>query len=112
MQETTEQVGQVGLKGIGERLAALRAIADVGRRELRDLAELSRAYPGQIETGCKWNIGADVATRIAVVFGVSLDWFVNGTTSPPDHAIVRQAVERARARFEQKSASPWRRSIA
>jgi len=79
---------------VGERIAALRALAGLERPDLEHLADLSRGHVWLIEDGRRKKIEADTASRIARVFGVSIELLL-GEDRLPGADDVQAAVARA-----------------
>jgi transcriptional regulator with XRE-family HTH domain len=84
-------------ESLPQRVEFLRKLAGLSSRGLAALAGLSPAYPRQIEVGDVKSVNVDVATKLANVFGLTLDCLVNGVDWPPDEADVLAAVGRAKA---------------
>jgi transcriptional regulator with XRE-family HTH domain len=81
---------------LSERMKWLRTVAGLSQREVAALADISAAYPGQIESGTKSNLGTEIALKLATLFGITLDALVSGADWPPVTDVVVAAVERAR----------------
>ena len=82
---------------IGERLRWLRAVAGITAREADRLADKAEGHVSLIESPERRDaaVKTDTATAYADVFGVSLDWLVNGRGNPPRARAVRDAVATA-----------------
>jgi transcriptional regulator with XRE-family HTH domain len=84
---------------LAERLRDLRAKAEISTRDLDRLAGLSPGHTYLLESGAGRGsrVSADVALALAYVFGVELEWLINGKGEAPTQRQVRGAVNRASA---------------
>jgi transcriptional regulator with XRE-family HTH domain len=82
---------------LGERLRELRDIAGVSARDASALAGLSPSHVGLLEAD-RHRATAETASRLARIFGASIDWLVDGAGKPPTPRAVRGAVAAARER--------------
>ncbi len=83
---------------LAERLKLLVGMVDgLSLRELARIARVSEAYPSLIVSGERENIGTDVARKLAVTLGCSIDYLATGTEPAPTKEQVAAAVEIARA---------------
>src|SRR5688500_5304719 len=89
----------------GVCLRKLREMAGISTRELAELAQVSRGYPGHIESGRRrGKLGAPIAIRLAAVLGCHFERLVDGTGPEPTEEEVRAAVASARARHAARAA--------
>ncbi len=79
---------EVGVPGLGERVAFCRQRADFTQKELAERAALSVTFVSEVENGRR-AIGSEALVRIADALGVSLDYLVKGTTptEPPPSTV-------------------------
>jgi transcriptional regulator with XRE-family HTH domain len=75
----------------------LRLLAGVSARDASSLAGLSPSHVGLLESD-RHVANVDTASRLARIFGASIDWLVDGTGRPPSPRTVRGAVAAARER--------------
>jgi transcriptional regulator with XRE-family HTH domain len=83
---------------VGDRIRSLRQLVpDLTGRELSTLAGLdSPTHVGLLEAGRRKKPAATTLVGIARVFGVSVEWLVDGTPPAPEDEEIVAAVERAR----------------
>jgi transcriptional regulator with XRE-family HTH domain len=92
------------MNDLASRLIQLRALAGgISQRELARLAGTSSAYPGMIERATlDTPVSGALATRLAQVFGCSLDYLLNGLGEPPSERVVKAAVALAFTKAEER----------
>jgi transcriptional regulator with XRE-family HTH domain len=84
------------LASLQDRLRTLRTMAGLEPSEVGRLAGLvGRSHVDQIESGRTLHPRADTLTKLAELFGVSLDWLVRGHGPMPSRLCVLIAVEKA-----------------
>lgn len=84
---------------MGARLRELRQAAALKHRELDRLAGITEGHARMIETGVVTNACIHTVTKLARVFGASLDWFVAGNGRAPSARTLRSAVKSARDEY-------------
>src|SRR5687767_508735 len=67
-------------------------------RELARIAKVSEAYPSLIASGKREKIGGDVAEKLAIALGCTIDFLLRGTEPAPTPSQVLEAVTEARLR--------------
>lgn len=77
---------------IGDRLRWLRAETRMSQRAVAKAASLGDAHVRVIEVENR-DVQGSTATAIAGVFGVTVDWLLNGTGERPDADAVRKRVQ-------------------
>jgi transcriptional regulator with XRE-family HTH domain len=92
---------------LASRLMNLRALAGaISQRELAEFADISAAYPGFLERSADDPaIGAEIAMRIAGVFGCTVEYLVRGEGEAPPEDVVRAAAAAAKAAAEERAAA-------
>lgn len=86
------------LTPFAERLRDLRAKAELSTRDLDRIAGLSAGHTYLLEGGQgreNKRVSAEVALAVAHVFGVRIEWLINGEGDAPSARHVRLAVARA-----------------
>lgn len=98
---------------LGRRLRHARKLArlpggeKLSGRELSELAKLSAAAVGHVESGLVQSPTAATVVSLARVLGVSVEWLMTGVGPEPDAPAVRQAVGAARTlRGPRRAAEP------
>lgn len=71
------------MKTLADRLKYAREIAGHSARALDDLAKLTPGHTAAIESGRRIDPSASTMTALAKALGVSLDWLVAGSGTPP-----------------------------
>jgi transcriptional regulator with XRE-family HTH domain len=86
-------------KTLAKRLQELRGIAgNIPASHVDELAGLTRGHTLTIERNPDGSPNSRTALRLCDVFGVSLDWLVDGRGDAPSDDDVRKAVAAAIAR--------------
>jgi transcriptional regulator with XRE-family HTH domain len=73
-------------------------MAEISAAHLGRLAGLSRSAVALIESGAREDPGGSTVSAIADALGVSTDWLLNGTGTPPTADGVKSAVANAETR--------------
>lgn len=81
---------------LAQRVSRLRGVAGISARDLDRLAELVQGHTSAIEAGGRDGIAAQTVSKIARVFGASMDWLFAGTGAAPSDDDVRDAVAKAK----------------
>lgn len=81
---------------LGDRIARARALVRLSAAELGELAGMSDAVVGMIETDRRKTPAATTVSKIAGVLGVSSDWLISGIGDEPTKEQVSTAVALAR----------------
>jgi hypothetical protein len=95
-------------RALGKRLALVRSYAvdtdgaALSAREISRIAGLVPTHVWALEVLGRPGVTADTVSRLAKVFGVSLDWLYGGVGTPPTRLEVARAVQRAQARHARK----------
>jgi transcriptional regulator with XRE-family HTH domain len=88
---------------LSDRLNRARTRAGVTGADLGLLAGLSRGAVSMIESGHRPDPNSSTVVALAGVLGVSLAWLLGGEGAMPAKAVMRAAVEAARAKKTGKS---------
>lgn len=85
-------------KTLGQRVAALRGLSSLSARAVDSLVSVSYGYTLKIEKGQATEVSGNTLAAFAELFGVSLDWLVNGTGPEPTARKVKAAVDAAQTK--------------
>lgn len=91
---------------LGRRARELRELSGRSSRSLSELAGFSHSVLGQLERGEIEELKTEGVSKLAAVFGVSIDFLVRGLGEPPDRARVRAAVEAAEILGKERKTPP------
>ncbi len=81
----------------GARIAARREQMGWSQRELGKVAEVPHTVISELERGLRDTAGTDVAKKLALALGVSVDWLID-TWGEVGEAAARQATKVRRGR--------------
>lgn len=83
------------MQTLGERLRWAREASGLSQRALSARAQLSPRHVGLIELDTYKTIEGTTASKIAGVFGVSLDWLLSGAGEVPTAEAIKESAGRA-----------------
>ena len=87
------------LNSFSARLSRLRRVAGLSQRELDRLAGITEGHSNALERDPRHGVTAAIVTRLAAVFGVTIDWLYCGKGPTPSDSDIMRAVQRTRRRL-------------